>query len=306
MPTSRRLPLPAATAALALALVSSACATGSPAASPTGAPPASPEASGSPAPSHDSGSVDHPTGAGDVILRLDEGGGLMMVDRTLTQTPLFTLYGDGTVVYRDPFAQPPPGPDGLVVMPQLRTARLSEEQIQALLTFAVAEGGLGAARDRYEHPMVADAATSTFTIAAGGNSRTVAVVALDQDEGAPDKLSRSQFKVLAERLRTFEATEGLPMEDYQPRGWRAVLVESPGGPAKTFPWPWPDHAVTDFEAVADDPSVPTFPMRVLTSEEIEAMGVGDVSGGLIGYYAQGPDGKTYSIPIRPLLPDEER
>jgi hypothetical protein len=96
------------------------------------------------------------------------------------------------------------------------------------------------------------------------------------------------------------------MEDYQPSGWRAVLVESPGGPAKTFPWPWPDHAVTDFEAVPDDPSVPTFPMRVLTAEEIEAMGVGDVSGGLIGYYAQGPDGKTYTIPIRPLLPDEER
>ena len=34
------------------------------------------------------------------------------------------------------------------------------------------------------------------------------------------------------------------------------------------------------------------------------MDVGDVTGGAQGLYVDGPDGKLYSVVIRPLLPDE--
>jgi hypothetical protein len=307
MPTPRRrFSLPAATAALLVTVVVTACASASPASpTPTGslAPTAGPEAS----PSDGGGTgMDYPTGPTDVVLRLDEGGGMMMVDWVLTQAPTFTLYGDGTVLYRDPAAQPPIGPNGRLVMNPFRTARLGPEQIVALLDFAISEGGLGAARERYEHPGVADAGTVTFTINAGGREKTVEVYALGPDEGAPDPLIRAQFLALAERLRTFEETDGLPMDDYAPAAWRAVLVESPGAPGPVAPWPWPDIDPSDFVAVADDPNAPTFPSHLLTADDIEAIGIGELSGGVMGYYAAGPDGTTYSIPIRPLLPDEER
>jgi hypothetical protein len=300
MPTPRRLPLPAVSAALALALVAVGCSPG--AASPS---PASDAPSPAASPSDTAGSVDHPTGATDVILRFEEGGGMLMVDFAVTQAPIFTLYGDGTVVVRDPAAQPPPAANGLMVNAPFRTARLSEEQIQSLLSFAVAEGGLGAARERYEHPTVTDVGTAVFTINAGGRSKTVSVYALGFED-APDQLARSQFERLADRLRTFEQAESFEMEDYEPHAWRAVMIESPGVAAKTFPWPWPEIEPADFETVLDDPTLPTLPFHTLTADDVAAMGLGELPGGVMGYYVNAPDGKTYSIPIRPLLPDEER
>ena len=77
------------------------------------------------------GAIDHATGATDVLLRYDVGGGLMMPGFSATQTPIFTLYGDGTVVFRNQTAEPPPAIGSVMPMSPLRTAKLSEEQIQA-------------------------------------------------------------------------------------------------------------------------------------------------------------------------------
>src|SRR5215213_6915283 len=46
--------------------------------------------------------IDRPTGADQVVLRYEEGGGLMAADWTLASVPIFTLYGDGTAVFTDP------------------------------------------------------------------------------------------------------------------------------------------------------------------------------------------------------------
>ena len=37
-----------------------------------------------------------------MILRYEEGGGFMMAGFIATQAPIFTLYGDGTVIFRNP------------------------------------------------------------------------------------------------------------------------------------------------------------------------------------------------------------
>ena len=65
---------------------------GSPAGSPSGSPTASPP---------DFGALEHPTGATDVLLRYDVGGGMMIAGWAASQVPIFTLYGDGTVVFRN-------------------------------------------------------------------------------------------------------------------------------------------------------------------------------------------------------------
>ena len=52
-------------------------------------------------------------------------------------------------------------------MNPLQTAKLSEEQIQDVLAFALGEGGLAAARPEYLNQMIADASTAIFTIDTG-------------------------------------------------------------------------------------------------------------------------------------------
>jgi hypothetical protein len=69
-------------------------------------------------------------------------------------------------------------------------------------------------------------------------------------------------------------------------------------------WPWENLKPADF-TVPKDPNAPfQFPHRSLTPAEIEALGLGDLSGGAQGIYLVGPDDKQYSLSLRPLLPDE--
>ena len=105
------------------------------------------------------GAIEHATGATDVVLRLDEGGGFMIRGGGSMLVPPFTLYGDGTVVFRNPTLEPPPAVGPVMVANPLRTARLDEDQIQELLNFALTEGGLGVAKLQYDNPMIADAGT---------------------------------------------------------------------------------------------------------------------------------------------------
>ena len=128
------------------------------------------------------GAIEHATGATDVILRLDEGGGLMIRGGGATLVPPFTLYGDGTVVFRNPMLEPPPAVGPVMVGNPMRTAKLDEDQIQDLLDFALTEGGLGVAKLQYDNPMLADAGTAIFTIRAGGLDKTVNVYALGLDD----------------------------------------------------------------------------------------------------------------------------
>jgi hypothetical protein len=43
---------------------------------------------------------------------------------------------------------------------------------------------------------------------------------------------------------------------------------------------------------------------VMTTEEVAALGLSDVTGGIQGLVLTGPDGKLYSLILRPMLPDE--
>jgi hypothetical protein len=298
MPTARRLPLLATSLALAGVVIVVGC---SGAASPS--PSAPPSASGPPAasPTPDPESVDYPTGADDVVLRYDEGGGMMVVEWSLASAPVFTLYGDGTVVFRDPMDAAPPTESGVFVNPPFKTAKLSPEQIDALLEFAITEGGLAAARDRYDNPMLADVGNSVFTINAGGRSKEVTVTGLfESDATAPDAISRTQFRALAERLRSFDNAGTVPTAEYKPQQWRVHLIEgAPMDPAAVNPWPWEDLTPEDFAAEG------SFPYRIMSAEDVGRLEVDGAAGGFTGYYVEGPDGKTYSVVVRPLLPGDE-
>jgi hypothetical protein len=305
----RRLASLALTPLIALSLVAcgSAAAPSSP---PSGAPSGSPSsapASDAPSPTPVGGGVDHKTGATDVLLRYDEGGGFMIAGYSAAQAPPFTLYGDGTVIFRNPMLEVPAAQGSVMTFNPLRTAKLSEEQITELLVLALGEGGLAAARANYENNMVTDVTTSIFTIEAGGISKTVSVYALgfELEPTNPDAAARTAFKKLADRLTDFDQGGSLASNIYVPTAYRASIIESPGMAAPDIrDWPWPDLTVADFKPDAD-PNGLQFPHRTMTPAEIEKLGVRDFEGGFHGLILRGTDNKLYTMALRPLLPDDK-
>ena len=160
---------------------------------PTAAPTASPEG------------LAHPTGATEIVLRADEAGGFVPVEWMTAHVPYFTLYGDGRVVFVSTSSTTEPRPDGVMTGMPIRTAVLSERQVQDLLVFALRDGGLAVARADYQNPMVADAPTTVFEIHADGDSKTVSIMALGMEgEPGPDTAIKAAFLKLAELLRDFD------------------------------------------------------------------------------------------------------
>lgn len=296
------------TPALALIILVAACSGSSwtsPAPAASGGSSPSPAASPSDSPA-DFGAIEHATGATDIVLRYDQGGGFVAPSFTVSQTPIFTLYGNGTVVFRNPVLEWPV-PDGSVIRQNpLRTAKLSEDQIQELLKYALGEGALGIARAQYDFDRVADASTATFTIEAGGIKKTVSVYALGMDtQGVPDGAARAAFARLADRLGDFDQGGSIETDVYQPAGYRGILMDGTGmiGP-DVRPWPWKDITPADFKGPADPNAFQTA-TRTLTPAEVTLLGISDSEGGFSNYITNGAgDGKSYSLAIRPLLPDE--
>ena len=70
-------------------------------------------------------------------------------------------------------------------------------------------------------------------------------------------------------------------------------------PTAVNPWPWDDLTAEDFAAEGN------FPFRVMSAEEVGQLEVDGAAGGFSGYYVEGPDGKTYGVVVRPLLPGDE-
>jgi hypothetical protein len=251
------------------------------------------------------GAIEHATGATDVVLRLDEGGGFMIRGGGATLVPPFTLYGDGTVVFRNPAVEPPPAVGPVMVGNPMRTAKLDEDQIQDLLNFALTEGGLGVAKLQYDNPMVADAGTAIFTIRAGGLDKTVNVYALGLDDpNVPDRPARAAFTTLSERLTNFDQDGTFATDVYVPSGYRGILLDTGGFPGEApIEWPWADIQPADF---IGDEATGVLPTRVMTAEELAVLGVDGIEGGFQGMTLVDPDdpAKTYSFSVRPLLPDE--
>jgi len=244
-----------------------------------------------------------------VILRMEEGGGFVPIEVAAGGAPIFTLYGDGRVVFKQlQETFPEAGPDGITRGVPWRTAQLDAGQTEELLTFALGQGGLGTARENYAEATLIDAGNTIFNIDAGGVDKTVTVAALGMEPtGGPDDADRASFAKLAERLRDFDEGGTISTDVYAPPAYRAILIETEVDPAvpapSSKPWPWPDLAIDDF-TVGDGITGPTFPHRTLTADELAAMDVGDVTGGAQGLYVDGPDGKLYGVVIRPLLAEE--
>ena len=302
----RRSMTPLATLIAAIALVAcnnavSPSPVGSPGAS--GGPSAAPSASPSPS---TVGAIEHKTGATDVVLRMEQGGGLMPIDAIASQAPVFTLYGNGVIVFqRKVETFPEADASGVTHGIPWRTAKLDEDQVQELLEFATVQGALGTAKDVYMGN-ITDAPSTIFTIDAGGVSKIVTINGLSElTDPGPDALARVAFLKLANRLNDFDRGGTIDSDVYEAAAYRGVLMEREANGAVVRAWPWPAIKLMDFvdpNAVAGGIRLPH---RTMTPAEVDALGIKDVNGGLQNVVLKAPDGKIYGLTLRPLLADEK-
>ena len=297
---------------LAIALGLAACSAATPSISPAGSsvPPASSEApSASPgsSPSSVVGAIDHATGATDIVLRLDQGGGFVPLDFLAAQAPSFTLYGNGVIVFQQKAtAAPQPDASGVIHNLPWRTAKLDESQIQELLGFAITQGDLGTAREAYMGH-IADAPSTIFTLHAGGLDKIVHVSALGEDTAqGPDATARTAFLGLANRLQDFDHGGTISSDVFEPAAYRGILVTRDPDATVAIAWPWPAIKPTDFKEGPNDGSGGILlAHRTMTPDEVAATGIKDVAGGIQGMVLKGADSKRYGFTARPLLVDEK-
>ena len=249
----------------------------------------------------------HPTGASDIVLRLDESGGFVPAEFLAAHVPQFTLYGDGTVVFVSSTEALPERNDGVITGQPVKTATLSEDQVQQLLEFALRDGGLGAARAEYQNPLVADAPTAVFTVNADGATKTVSVVALGMEDPEPnaDTAIKQALGEVGARLRDFDAGGSLGATPYEAPAFEGVLTAQEGlEGVQIRDWPWPDLTPADF-TLPNDPNTLPQARATLTPEQAAALGVDGYENGIGGgVYLRDDEGKTYTFVLRPVLPDE--
>ncbi|HVM30018.1 MAG TPA: hypothetical protein VM305_04525 [Candidatus Limnocylindrales bacterium] len=278
---------------------------------PTESPPAAtpnvsprPVTSPSAAPTSTAGGdrISHPTGASDVILQYEMGGGFVPLEAIITQVPQFTLYGDGTVIWVSQEGGVRVGLSG-GTLPPLVEGTMDDEAIQALLRFALGQGRLAGARDHYAQDTCADCPTTTFRLHADGLQKVVTIDALGEVNEGPDALDRNGFNLLAQTLGAFDeqARNGVAGEvsHYDPAFYRVVLSEAQEGMGDFGAWPWPELALADFE-----PWEAGWQRRaVLTRDEVAQ--VADVpNGGVAAVLVEDPEGGLWTVGARALLPHE--
>ncbi|HEX7951117.1 MAG TPA: hypothetical protein VF494_12260 [Candidatus Limnocylindrales bacterium] len=260
---------------------------------------------GSPEPSSFGGTITHPTGATDLVLRVFVGGGFVPPGYLATEAPAFSLYGDGTAIFRDTAAPLPTSLDGIARGRPFQQVRLSEPAIRALLASALDVGGLRTAREQYTLP-VADAPTTTFTIVADGINKQVSVNGLGIVPDTAARTDRGQLLALAtlrDQLLAF-GTTATGASTWLAERYRGSLLEATSGTAR--PWPWTTLTPETFANVPDTGSRP-WPTRTMSRAEVAALNIPDLGGGAMGILLQSPaaGGPLLSLNLRPLLPDEQ-
>jgi hypothetical protein len=121
--------------------------------------------------------LDPPRGAEELVLRMEWQGGFMTPEMNFSQLPLYSLYGDGRLIYPGPMIEiyPPPA------MPNLQSRRLSPDGVSLLLERAAQAGLIGETPD-FGSPPLADVPTTVFTVNVNGTTYLTEVYALGYEE----------------------------------------------------------------------------------------------------------------------------
>ena len=256
-----------------------------------------------------SSGIDHPTGANDLVLRLATGGGFVPIEFNLKALPGVSLFGDGRLIVEGPVIEIYPGP----AMPNLQVSRLTEEGVQAILDEARKAGLLGQDAS-YDYPCVADAPTTTFTVAADGATHTITAYALGFEEGttggcggaAIDVGARAKlldFSTKLGNLRSWLPEGSISAEEqYTPTEMRVYVRSYQGDPElKQQPTAWPlEGPLSSFGEL--DANLDQARCGVVSGADIETLLPDAYAANELTPWTS--DGQDFGLLFRPLLPDE--
>jgi hypothetical protein len=168
------------------------------------------------------GPIAHPAGD-ELVLRISYRGGLAGNAMLLTESPPFTLTGDGRVIVPGPQVELFPGP----ALPAVDVRRLNEAGIQAVLNEVARTGVFGASIEYVgARGFVMDANDTIFTLHADGREVEVLVYGLDtldpagQNPGvsAAEIAAHGSLSRLRDRLMNLEGW--LPASAWAEPSWR--------------------------------------------------------------------------------------
>ena len=250
-----------------------------------------------------SGGIEHPTGASDLVLKVDMGGGFVMPQYALTRTPQFALYGDGLLVTTGPQIEIYPSP----ALPPLLASRLTGSGIQKVLE-AARDAGLFQDATYDDFCGVADVGTTTFTVTAEGATHVVSAYALGFDGCADDPAAREALVAFSSKLMDLSWLDS-EMDVVGPTGPYAyasiaIVVEpyapfdDPTLPQEEVAWP----LATSLATFGDTVMGLDFRCGVLTGADVETLRPLFESTNQMTPWTS--DGERWKLGLRPLLPDE--
>lgn len=251
------------------------------------------------------GEIPHPTGADELVLRVEYSGGFIPYEYSLKRVPSWSLYGDGRLIVEGPVIEIYPGP----ALPNLQVTRLSEDGVQAILA-AAKDGGLMDGDATYDYPCVTDAASTVFTTNAGGSTSVVSAYALGDAMGGTCQGVDDEAR---QRLVEFQAQLGdlasfLPegsigsQEPYAEDEMRVYVLRYQGQPdLPQEPVAWP---LSGDLASFGDPFGDLADARcgAVTGTELDTLGPLVEAANELTPWDSG--GERYRLVFRPLLPDE--
>jgi len=256
-----------------------------------------------------SSAIVHPTGANELVLRIETGGGFVPASFIVGRIPELSVFDDGRVIVQGPQDAIFPGP----ALPDLVTFRLSEDGLRALLENARTAGLLGADA-QYDYPGIADAGTTTFTVIAEGQRHVVSAYALV--EGGPldaqldPEVRRARAALLAFQQRALDMRSWLGQAIVEPDsayGYELLRVfvsaAEPQEPAEIEPsfadWPLATPLATFGSPLADFAE-----MRcgVVRGDDLATLRPALEGSNQLTFWRS--QAMTYQLTLRPLLPDE--
>ena len=228
----------------------------------TAPPPSGPPTSGSPTsgsptslPSSTGGepSIDYPTGADDVVVRVASVGGFVPAGVTFTEVPDVLVTGDGRLFQPGMQTMQYPGP----LLPAITLGSITPTGIRRLLAVAQTEGLLTEPVPEYApNTQVADAPATVVELQADGVHVTHQADALGfvpDGQGDPDKEltpARANLLAFVNAARDLPATVGAdelgPADVWEPTAFRIqartadpTTIDTSGGEPGPTVVPWP-------------------------------------------------------------------
>lgn len=237
-----------------------------------------------------SAGYDHPAGADEVVIRIDQEGGFAPVEALFARIPNLLVTGDGHAFAPAPQTAIFPGP----LVPAVQVTDVGEDGIQGLLALAD-EHGLLQERE-YEAPAnIADATDTVVTLTVGGRTFVHRAYALGLEGGldpAGGELDDPARAELSEFIAAATAAVDPASEVYEPTEYLMTAM-----------------VTTDLTGYDVEPTIVAWPLDVALADagECTLVSAPDADDLLadatqLTFFEQ--DGVVYRLAVKPALPGD--